>query len=543
MSEKINKLRSNLSYSEVIRKLPQNVYLKDADGRILECSDEQAHAVGLKSASEIIGKTDYDLFSKDQADSITKIDQQVIKYGDPACIEEVSTRADGTIVFYLSHKIPLKDDKGKIIGLLGVSVDITQRKEAEDELKKTKELLDQSNQIKSRLLKVLQHDIRNKLTGVLTFADLLLEYPDRKYRKDWIKLVGESAEDILPALDRISHYLSLETGSLKPYDSPFHLEKLLQSLVNKYQEEISKKKLTLIYELDPELEGYFIGDYSLTYEILDHLVFNAIYHTPSGKKVEFMAKFIHQRGQKVELDILVHDQGSGIPKKNQSGILGLFEAAPKKKDHYTKPSIHLSVSKKIAQILGGDLTLESWENKGTEFTLNLNLKRFKQAVETESRSGKVYASVRAELIDEEEDALLKLDQGKPLILVVEDEASNVEALKTIFALYFDCDTLFADTLEQAKGIVEQGKPIDLIFLDVGLPDGEGYDLIDTIYDIYSKKGHYPYIVAITAYARDVDIDHFREKGLIDVLPKPITPQLIQEVMVALYGEEVRKKGK
>ena len=115
----------------IIALMPGHVYWKDKNGVLLGCNDLQAIDAGLLSRHEIIGKTDYDMPWKEQADILRKIDREVINTGVPKIIEEPSTLADGSETIFLSHKVPLYY-KGQIIGILGISFDITMRHEAEE---------------------------------------------------------------------------------------------------------------------------------------------------------------------------------------------------------------------------------------------------------------------------------------------------------------------------------------------------------------------------------------------------------------------------
>lgn len=121
----------NISADELLNQIPEHIYWKNYDGIMLGCNTKNWQDFGLKSLADYIGKTDYDLFPKDQAEKLREADLKVMNSGQATIVEEESTRADGKVGLYLSHKIPLRNRNNKIIGILGVSIDITDARKKE----------------------------------------------------------------------------------------------------------------------------------------------------------------------------------------------------------------------------------------------------------------------------------------------------------------------------------------------------------------------------------------------------------------------------
>ncbi len=524
-------------YPNLIRVLPQSVYLKDLEGVIVECSDEQAKAVGLKDASEMIGKTAYDTLPKVQADKVTAVDKKVIRKKSAVCVEEVSQKADGTTATYLSYKIPLKDENDHVLGLLGVSFDITARKKAEEESRKAKEQLDRNNQAKAKFLRVLQHDLRNKLTGILSFSELLLDALDDKVLlKNGLNIINRAAKSIIPTLDRINNYLSLETGQLKPYHSTFNLSSILKSFEEKYKPGLIAKGLSMEFEMDSKMEGRFIGDSLLIYDVIDHLIANAIKYTDKGK-ITIETHLIRKKGENVWLDIVVRDTGRGMSQRVLDNIFNLFDHDPHDESKkYTTPGINLSISKKIAELLEGDLMVDSRDGIGTDFTFYVKLKIAKP-VEKQT----LFKSFGMESSLGEEELETEFNKEKFQVLIVEDDPTNLEAMQALLSTYFHCNILSAMDLKKAKQSILDHPSIDLILTDIQLPDGEGHELMPYLYKLHPSDENLPWVVAVTAFAREIDMDYFCDQGIVNVISKPITLEQLTEVIHSLFGDKVIKK--
>ena len=145
-----------IAYLEnIITQIPCNVYWKDRNGYYLGCNDSNLRAISCKSIKDFIGKTAYELLPSKFAAAVTKIDEQVMSSGKALVFEEAGTNHHGEEIIYLTHKIPLFDENKEIIGLLGISFDIAERKKTELELKKTKELAEHQSKVSNIYLKNL----------------------------------------------------------------------------------------------------------------------------------------------------------------------------------------------------------------------------------------------------------------------------------------------------------------------------------------------------------------------------------------------------
>lgn len=168
------KNQSEIALNTIISLLPGHVYWKNKEGVFLGCNKSQAKSVGYNSPEDLIGKTAYDTLPEDQAKAITEADNKVMKAGNPISLEEVSDSAQGKTLIYLSKKVPLRNNNKEIIGILGVSFDITDRKKLEEELKISKEKAEVASTAKSEFIANMSHDIRTPITGMIGMIQDLL---------------------------------------------------------------------------------------------------------------------------------------------------------------------------------------------------------------------------------------------------------------------------------------------------------------------------------------------------------------------------------
>jgi two-component system aerobic respiration control sensor histidine kinase ArcB len=153
--------------NNVVSNIPGSVYWKNLKLEYLGCNNFVLKMAGLKSKSQIIGKTDYDLVWHKQANAIVKNDREVIETGLTQSFEETPKLATGQRITMMTYKTPLRDLNGNVIGVLGISMDISDRKAMEEELKEAKAKAEEFNQLKSQFISNMQHDLRSPTSGVI----------------------------------------------------------------------------------------------------------------------------------------------------------------------------------------------------------------------------------------------------------------------------------------------------------------------------------------------------------------------------------------
>ncbi|TAK78440.1 MAG: PAS domain-containing protein, partial [Gammaproteobacteria bacterium] len=161
---------------ELIALMPGNIFWKNKEGYFLGCNNTTAKILGFSSPNEIIGKRSADVMDAKLAKMVEKTDQEIMASNKEKFFEEVGLNENKEPAIYLTHKVPLCNQAGEVIGLLGIGFDISERKKLEQELKTAKEQAEMAVQAKSQFLAVVNHELRTPLTGILGIVNVLKKH-------------------------------------------------------------------------------------------------------------------------------------------------------------------------------------------------------------------------------------------------------------------------------------------------------------------------------------------------------------------------------
>lgn len=163
----------------IISLMPGHVYWQNTEGVFLGCNYLQAKDAGLESIHDYLGKTDYDMPWKAQADILCQINKKVLQTGEPHIAEEPSHLADGTYAIFLSQKVPLKDKNGEIAGIVGISFDITERKKMEQQLAEQVVKTQKANRSKTIFLETASHEVRGPVGNIIALTNDAQSYIEK----------------------------------------------------------------------------------------------------------------------------------------------------------------------------------------------------------------------------------------------------------------------------------------------------------------------------------------------------------------------------
>lgn len=510
-------------YEDILRIIPGHVYWKDKEGRFLGCNLEQARDAGFSSCDEMIGKTDYDMPWGIQAAYLQDIDRNVMKTEKAITLEEIFELPDGTKKIYLSSKLPLYDDINRVSGILGISIDITDRKKLEEELFIAKEAAEASNKAKTEFLENMRHDIRTPLAGIVGFSEILNSKFDNAEFKEYTENLMASCHALRDLLNEVLEAVRVSGGEIPILKKKFNLSKIFEHLNNLYLAKAKEKNLNLNFIMNPNLPKFVLGDRIRLHRVILELIGNALNFTDKGE-ITVQADLAKQNERDLVISISVEDSGMGIPAEKQQEIYLQFRRlTPSYQGIYKGAGLGLYVVKKFVDDLKGEIYVKSEPKKGTRFTLLLPLQ---QALLNDD-SG----------VDDNFDDLMEKPYMQPIdskkfiatpgvnnatskILVVEDNRLAQAVAKTILALLF-CDVDLASDGKEAIELFKQEK-YDLIFMDIGLGEGlDGYEVTHHIRNNEDPYSHIP-IIGLTAHAGDENKQRCIEAGMDAVLAKPLT---------------------
>ncbi|WP_156792800.1 PAS domain-containing sensor histidine kinase [Rickettsiella massiliensis] len=352
----------------ILKNLPGSVYWKNKEGIYLgqnSYAKKLMHTLGFSEV--VLGKTDYDLFPKLVADNFRETDLAVLS-GKILTTEETVTLPNGKKRIFLSSKIPLPDSSKNIVGVLGISIDITTRKHAEDALKLAKEKAELANQAKTEFLKNMRHDIRTPLSGIVGCAHLIQTQANNpKKVTGYATALVDSSNALLEFLNKILESIQVATGEIPLLKKKFSLYKILDQVVRLNKPQADVKNLNLHFDYDENVPPYLLGDPIRIQRITLELVTNALKYTGKGE-IKVSTHLIENKKREVIIELCVSDTGMGIPKDKHHEIYTRFtRLTPSYQGIYPGTGLGLSVVKQFMDELGGEIQLNSQPNQGSTF--------------------------------------------------------------------------------------------------------------------------------------------------------------------------------
>lgn len=361
-------------YERVIALMPGYIYWKDPKGVYLGCNDQIVAIAGVESREEVIGLTDYDLPWCDKADALVEHDREVMQSGLTQAFEETALAANGEVIYTYTNKTPLRNQKGEMFGVLGISIDVTELKKAEAKAREAQAQAEIANRMKTEFIRNMQHDIRTPLSGVWGMAHILNKKATDPKQKDDLNDLEKCAKELLDYCNRILDFSNIELQSLPFGAEQFSIEQLGRKIISLEKPAANNKGLELYLDCDESLPHIVVGDYFRTYTILVNLISNAIKFTDSGYvRLILRNAVVSQDSAEVSLQLVVEDSGIGIPKEKQDIIFEKFsKLSSSNEGHYRGLGLGLSFVKTFIKDLKGTVEIESRLDGGTAFICTIS---------------------------------------------------------------------------------------------------------------------------------------------------------------------------
>ncbi len=291
-----------------------NLYWKDKEGRYLGANQAFIHLAGLKSIKEFIGKTDRDLFSKSMSNEkltlLEETDQRILRTGIEENLREEGVDPQGKPAIYITKKIPIRDKKNNIIGIMGTSLDITKEFQADI--------------TRREFLANMRHDIRTPLAGIIGFAELLYNEAETEQTKRYTGYLLESCNALLELMDDILDIIHVTSGETPLLKKKFCLLAIVKHVIQLNQARALNKNIDLSYDYDSKIPQYLLGDNYRIHRIIMELIVNALKFTHQGF-VRVNIVLAQKMEQKNIIKIIIEDSGVGIPKADQDNIYLQFK--------------------------------------------------------------------------------------------------------------------------------------------------------------------------------------------------------------------------
>ena len=535
---------SNVStyFEKIISHMPCCVYWKDKNFVYLGCNDLAAQTMSLPSRRSVIGKTDYDFgWDIERSNSIREADELIIKTGQVhRNFEGIIKKADGNTVVLLGNKVPVFDEDNNVIGIVGISTDITDRKEKERLLIEAKEQAEAASRAKTDFLQNMRHDLRTPLAGIVGCAELL---NSTMHKAEIQKLTGHilaSGTELLDFLNKVLESVEMNSGEIPVLVEKFNLRQTLEKVVALHKSIATDKKINLILDVDDTIPEFLLGDSMRIYRIILELLGNALKFTAKGY-VRVFAKLEKQELQLI-LKIFIEDTGPGIPSDKQKIIFERFSRLTASHDGtYKGTGLGLAIAKKFLDDLEAEIYIDSELGKGTKFVCIIPVKRtlldgdpFENVTMSTSipvvKNIKADTSIPVNKVNKENikgESIIKLH-----VLIVEDNPIASFVAKTLL-LAEGCEV---DTAENGQTAITlaQNNNYDFILMDIGLPDIDGCEVTKNIRLFEKNTNRAPtFIVGLTAHVDEENKQEAINIGMDSVLSKPLTKEITAEILESI----------
>ena len=387
-----------------------------------------------------------------------------------------------------------------------------------EEMRVAKEAADEANRAKSAFLAVVSHEIRTPMTGVMGMVRLLLDTQLTKDQKDFVNTIQDSGEALLSLLNDILDFEKIESGKMDFEKVDFDLTRLIKGIHTLMSGHAAAKNISLLLDIDPHLPEIVIGDPTRIRQVILNLVNNAIKFTAQGNVTIQLRDLSPSKDlDSVQIYCGIQDSGIGISPDAQRKIFMPFAQADSSTSRkYGGTGLGLAICKRLIEQMGGQIGINSRINEGSTFFFTLSLPKG-------SASSVIASPILAPQL-KNKDSIIPIR-----ILVVDDNSINQKVLSGLLAKGEHKVYLASGATEAMQ--VLQTETLDLILMDIQLGGKNGFEITADIRALENTTLASLPIVAMTGNTRDEDVKACFDAGMNDFLGKPISPELLQSIIV------------
>jgi PAS domain S-box-containing protein len=423
--------------------------------------------------------------------------------------------SDGRIVWIHALAHLVKDEAGKPKEMLGVNQDITDFKLLEHEIVGAKQKAEEATQMKSMFLANMSHEIRTPMNAIIGLSHLALKTPLNPKQKDYVAKIHNAGTSLLAIINDILDFSKIEAGRLDIERTDFKLDDVVNSVTTVTGQKAHDKGLEYLAEVPGSVPQFLVGDPLRLGQILTNLVNNAIKFTEQGE-IRMRAELLERTGDKVKLKFSVRDTGQGMTPEQSAKLFQPFTQADMSTTRkHGGTGLGLTISKRLAELMGGQIWLESEPGKGSSFSFTIWA-----GVGEPKGSGRVVP-----------DRLQGLKT-----LVVDDNAAAREILQELLRDLVGRSDAVASGAEALAAVksADASAPYDIVFMDWRMPTLDG---LQTARRIKGDEtlGRQPAIVLVTAFGREEVREEAERLKLDGFLLKPVTKSMIVDALMNVFA--------
>jgi two-component system, sensor histidine kinase and response regulator len=510
----------------VIDGLPDLIYVKDSQSRFLLANPAQRKFLTGKPDADLVGASDFSFFPNETATAFFNDEQEIIRTGLPVVSQaEQMHDYEGNEVWILTTKVPFRDKNGNVAGIIGIGRNVTARKQIEAELIKARTLAEAANRTKSEFLANMSHEIRTPLNGVIGMTELALDTELTDEQREYLETVQFSAGTLLNVINDILDFSKIEAGKIDIEKVDFDLRECVETTMKTLVHLAETKGLELLCDIAHEVPLTVRGDSTRLSQMIINLVGNAIKFTLEGQVAVKVEAEPHQ-GEGTVLHFTVSDTGIGIPKEKQESIFDSFtQADASTTREFGGTGLGLTITSRLAALMGGKIWVESESGKGSEFHFT------------------VCVGVGNAPVLHPQSTLPYEFLHNARVLIVDDNQTNrfiLDRMLTRWGMRADCVESGEVALRALSSALKSRDPYRLILTDKQMPSMDGFSLTEEIRsrpEIAATT-----IIMMSSGAHRGDMARCQELGFSAYLTKPVRQGELRDAIARSLDRRENQSG-